>query len=120
MVLEKLLQTLPRRAATSIRDKEPKTSKEAARLAQYYFQDRNVDPDDPRWMRRGDDGDYMRSHRDQFRHHHDENLQRYPERFNQGRSYGYDQSQRDDGDYRRSHRDQFRRHHDEILERYPE
>ena len=41
VVLEKLLQTLPRQAATSIRDKEPKTSKEAARLAQYYFQDRN-------------------------------------------------------------------------------
>ena len=86
VVLEKLLQTLPRQAATSIWDKEPKTSKEAARLAQYYFQDRNVDMDDPRWMGRGDDGDYLRSHRS----HHDENLERYPERFDQGRSYGDD------------------------------
>ena len=47
VVLKKLLQTLPRQEATrlSIWDKEPKTSKEAARLA---FQDRNVDLDDPR------------------------------------------------------------------------
>ena len=61
VVLEKFLQTLPRQAATNIRDKDPKTSKEAARLAQYYFQDRNSDPNDPRR------GDYRRNQGDQLR-----------------------------------------------------
>ena len=50
-VIEKLLQMLPRQAATSIREKQPSTSREAARLAQLYFQDRHSDPDDPKWSR---------------------------------------------------------------------
>ena len=50
-VIEKLLQMLPRQAATSIREKQPTTSREAARLAQLYFQDRNSDPDDPKWKK---------------------------------------------------------------------
>ena len=53
-VIEKLLQMLPRQAATSIREKQPNTSREAARLAQLYFQDRNSDPDDLKWSKRND------------------------------------------------------------------
>lgn len=68
-VIEKLLQMLPRQAATSIREKQPSTSKEAARLAQLYFQDRHSDPDDPKWWskrsnwrEKGRDGDRHNKH----------------------------------------------------------
>lgn len=110
--MEKLLQTLPRHTATSIRAKEPGTSKEAVRLAQYYFQDRNTDPDDPKWMRRGDGGDYRRSQRDQFsRRYHGENFERYQgEQFDRGRRYGDDRSQQErNGDNpRKDTREQYR------------
>ena len=72
-VIEKLLQILPRPAATSVREKQPKTSREAARLAQLYFQDRNSDPDDPKWAKRNDwrdrrrDGDRHGKHFADFR-----------------------------------------------------
>ena len=52
IVMEKILQTLPRQAATFVRGQEPKSSKEAARFAQYYFRDRHTDPDDQKWNRR--------------------------------------------------------------------
>ena len=65
VVMEKFLQMLPRPAATNIREKVPTTAKEAARLAQCYFQDRNWDPDDQKVMRRGEGRDHRRYHGDQ-------------------------------------------------------
>lgn len=47
---EKLIQLLPSSAATYVRDKDPKTSSEAARIADLYFQDRRSSPDNPRWQ----------------------------------------------------------------------
>ena len=83
VVTEKLLQMLPKSAATSIREKEPKSSKEAARLAEYYFQDRNMDLDDPRWLKRADSRDFRRGMGEPFQRHH-------RERFDKGRRYGDD------------------------------
>ena len=52
MLTEKLLQTLPLSVAAHVRDKNPKSAKEAAKLADFFFQDRRSTPDHPRWQRR--------------------------------------------------------------------
>ena len=52
MLREKLLQTLPPAAATHVRDKNPTTVKEAAIMADRFFEDRQSYPEHPRWQRK--------------------------------------------------------------------
>ena len=52
ILMEKTLQTLPPSAAAHVRDKKPRTAKEAAKLADYFFQDRRTMPDHPRWQKK--------------------------------------------------------------------
>ena len=64
---EKLVQMLPSAAATHVRDKNPGSSNETARMADLFFQDRHSSPDNPRWLRkpaqqRQERGDSPRQH----------------------------------------------------------
>ena len=83
IVLEKLLQSLPRQASTQVRRANPKSSKEAARLAQQYFQDLRSDPDDPKWCRvsEGKEGKRDRGERlDNFRRYGEDRFKRWEDR----------------------------------------